>query len=429
MKKLFVPLALAVFIFTAVFFHSCEDKIVSEVTYTAFLPQYLSYSDLRSVEMEKTASREFEKPGKIFFYQNYLFVNEYYEGIHIIDNSNPQNPQNIGFIPIPGNIDMAIKDNYLYADSYVDLVVLNIEDLNNIQTVGRVENFLPYILPQAESDLMYPYANVDNTKGVVIGWEVGEYTYTSNLNEREYPIYYYNMDNSFAETTNGVSGGNAVPTAIAGSMASFMLVGDHLYILNDWLLKTYSIENAQLPVLTDSTNISWQGETLFAYNGNLFVGTTSGMLIYSLLNPASPSFLGSFSHINSCDPVVIQGNYAFSTLRSGNDCGNTVNRLDVINIENLMEPFLVKTTGMYNPHGLAYDEELLFVCEGEYGLRIFDASNPETTGDVEIAHFEGFHAYDVIPFNGVLMLIGDDGLRQYDYSDPTNLVLLSTLEL
>ena len=35
-------------------------------------------------------------------------------------------------------------------------------------------------------------------------------------------------------------------------------------------------------------------------------------------------------------------------------------------------------------------------------------------------------AFDVIPIGGVLVLIGDDGLYQYNYSDVKNISLLST---
>ena len=65
-------------------------------------------------------------PGKIYFKEGYIFINEELKGIHVIDNRNPENPQNIGFIEIPGNVDIAIKNNTLYADSYIDLGAIDI---------------------------------------------------------------------------------------------------------------------------------------------------------------------------------------------------------------------------------------------------------------------------------------------------------------
>ena len=38
---------------------------------------------------------------------------------YYVDVSDPADPQNIAFITIPGNVDIAIKENVLYADSYI----------------------------------------------------------------------------------------------------------------------------------------------------------------------------------------------------------------------------------------------------------------------------------------------------------------------
>ncbi len=105
--------------------------------------------------------------------------------MHIIDNQNPADPQNIGFIEIPGNVDIAIKENILYADSYVDLVAIDISDINNPTEVDRVEDVLPYTLPPANED--YRFAEVDEDKGVVTGWEIKKVR--QEMEYHYYPIY------------------------------------------------------------------------------------------------------------------------------------------------------------------------------------------------------------------------------------------------
>ena len=40
---------------------------------------------------------------------------------------------------------------------------------------------------------------------------------------------------------------------------------------------------------------------------------------------------------------------------------------------------------------------------------------------------QNIHSYDVIPFRNVAIVVGSDGLYQYDYSDPKNLKLLSKI--
>jgi hypothetical protein len=43
--------------------------------------------------------------------------------------------------------------------------------------------------------------------------------------------------------------------------------------------------------------------------------------------------------------------------------------------------------------------------------------------------YPGINAFDVIPIGKVLVLIGDDGLYQYDYSNVKNITLLSKISV
>ena len=58
--------------------------------------------------------RDLVNPSRIYTYQNYIFVTELFEGVHIINNSNPSAPVNESFILIPGCQEIAIKNIILY---------------------------------------------------------------------------------------------------------------------------------------------------------------------------------------------------------------------------------------------------------------------------------------------------------------------------
>jgi hypothetical protein len=123
---------------------SCTDKI--EETYTVNTPVYMTYDDLRS-SFKVAEATTIIQPGKIYFKDEYIFINEYQKGIHVVNNTNPSNPIVEKFIEIPGNVDMAVKGNMLYADSYVDLLTIDISDLTNVKEVDRDTNVFPYIMP------------------------------------------------------------------------------------------------------------------------------------------------------------------------------------------------------------------------------------------------------------------------------------------
>jgi len=134
-------------------------------------PIYLSYADLRASVAVKPA-RTLSKPAKIYSYQNHLFINEPNQGVHVLDNSDKTAPKNLGFIAIPGNVDIAIKNGFLYADSYIDLVVIDIRDPANIKEVGRQQAIFPYNAYQNVPDQVY-LNWVDESKGVVVGFNYG----------------------------------------------------------------------------------------------------------------------------------------------------------------------------------------------------------------------------------------------------------------
>lgn len=401
-----------------VFATSCTDKVYE--TFTANAPVYLSYTDLRTA-VKMTATRELNNPGKIYFKDQYLFINEQMKGVHIYDVSDPADPQNMGFIEIPGNIDIAIKDNVLYADSYIDLVSIDVSSFSAIKEVGRVEKVFPYTLPVY--DTKYPLAKIDEEKGVVTGWEVK--SVRQELEQRYYPIYYAmdaaRFDGGWA--SSGINGGTTGTTyGVGGSMARFGLYKDMLYIVDQYNLYSFKLNSASDAKLLNTTGVGWNVETIFITDDHMFLGTQNGMIVQTLEVPERPSQVGSFSHITACDPVVIKGDLAFVTLKGGTTCRGTVNQLDVIRMSNGYSKFeLLKSYPMYGPQGLGIDDDLLFICDGDAGLKIYDATDPLTISQHPVAAFPSINAYDVIPMNNYLFMIGEEGFLLYDYTNIQNI--------
>ncbi|MCG8581525.1 MAG: hypothetical protein MI866_16490 [Bacteroidales bacterium] len=412
------------FILMAVFsFSACSDKI--EETYTVNSPEYLSYDDLRSSYQMKSA-QTIVQPGKIYFKDEFIFINEYQKGIHIIDNSDPAQPQTVSFLELPGNVDMAIKGNMLYADSYIDLVTLDISDMNNIVEVDRDEEAFPYIIPVFSDGYL---GKVDQSKGVIIGYKVTQETVDVERNDITYSTFPQWESSFFAADALSSAKINSTGSGTGGSMARFTLFGDYLYAIDNASLHLFDVSDNSNPAFSKKIPISWQIETLFPYNQLLFIGAQSGMFIYSLQNPGNPEYISEFRHATACDPVVVEGDYAYVTLRGGNLCGAIESQLDVIDISTIENPELVKTYSMKEPYGLGVDDDVLFICDGNAGLKIYDSSDPLTIADNQIAHYPDVNAYDVIPLGSVLLMIGTDGLYQYDYSDLDNIELLSHIKI
>jgi hypothetical protein len=190
-------------------------------------------------------------------------------------------------------------------------------------------------------------------------------------------------------------------------------------------MKIMDITTPAQPIQKAGVSVGWNIETLFPYQDKMFIGSQNGMYVYDISDPINPTLLSNFWHATSCDPVVVDGNYAFITLRGGNFCGENDNELNVVDISNLTNPVLVKEYDLDEPYGLGIDENTLFVCDGDSGLKIYNKEDVLTIDQHMLARYNNINAYDVIPYNDILMLIGSDGFYQYDYSNIDSIFLLS----
>lgn len=135
------------------------------------VPVYMSYQRLRdAVGVEPPRSPD--RIGRLYLYGDYVFLNEKNEGIHVIDNQDPAVPVNVGFIRVPGNTELAIRGNYLYADSYVDLVTLDLNDLNNVHLVDRQVDIFPYdAFQNIPNNISFSGSDINIRDGVVVSYK------------------------------------------------------------------------------------------------------------------------------------------------------------------------------------------------------------------------------------------------------------------
>lgn len=219
-------------------------------------------------------------------------------------------------------------------------------------------------------------------------------------------------------------------TGVGGSMARFAITDNTLYIVTQTSLDVYDIASPSEPARKGKAELGMGIETIFPYQKNLFVGANDGMYIFDSRQPQSPVLLSKYRHVMSCDPVVVQGQFAYVTLRGGVACRqwNNMSSLDVVDISNPANPKLLNSQPLETPYGLGVDGTKLFVCEGDKGLKVFDITNPATPTQTQF--LTDVPSYDVIPNKNTLIVTGKKGLYQYRYdgqSIGTSLELLSKI--
>jgi len=407
-----------------------DDRELVDVAY--FVPQYETTAQL-AAKVTVESPKDYAEAGKIVTYQNYIFINKPNEGVHVVDNSNPADPVNLHFINIPGSLDLTIIDNHLYSDMFSALVVFNISDVTQPDliedfTVEEVFYYNPYrtldTASRPEESYTYTqYESIDESRGIVTGWEV-----EIRQEPLEEQIRYLRLDDTAVletSNTNQASEFNQVSTA--GSMTRFLPIDRYLYTINFNELVLFSIGENYQPSRFARLDTGTQAETLFQLNDLLFVGSTTGMLMYDVSSPSNPTYLNSIEHFRSCDPVVADENYAYVTLRGGTNCFTQTNELQIIDIRNPEELSVVARQVMFNPHGLAIHQDYLLVCDGFAGLKVVDVSDREEPQILSTDNIP--FAYDIIVDFPSAIVVGEGILYQYDLSNLPEIVKTNELVL
>lgn len=220
--------------------------------------------------------------------------------------------------------------------------------------------------------------------------------------------------------------------ATGGSLASFVIQGNSLYTINNSQLVTYDISNPSETISKRLSSITneygstiWNLETIFPYGDHLFLGANDAMYIVDVSNPASPQYVSKYEHVYSCDPVVVQNDVAYVSLRQGTRCWHDINALEVIDISDLENPKLIASYNMESPYGLGIYENSLFLCDAGK-LKVLNCADPYNISLVQEFDRSEIYALDVIPNNGTPLILGEGKLNQYAFEN-NQLKLLSSI--
>lgn len=234
--------------------------------------------------------------------------------------------------------------------------------------------------------------------------------------------------------------GNSDEGQIVGKYKTMLSVDNYLYAVNNSQLITFDMTDKANPVEIDKKDVGEDIENLYETEKVLFIGSQTNLHIYDLKSNGIPVEASSTPYVNFgdeitvCDPVAATNDIAYVTLSSSfwiNDGGcptvanvNEIRSYDVKDIEN---PIFVSSRQMENPQGLSIDGDYIFVSEGNTGFNVYKIDH---TGNMDYvtSNYDG-SSYDLFAKDGKLLVVSEEEIRQYDYSDINNIILYSKLEL
>ena len=405
------------------FITSCtEDTGTVTVTYQEATAIYGDMDEIRAMPLSEGA-RAISNAGKIFIGEDYVLIGEEGSGIHVVNNADRENPIRESFINIPGNREFYVSGNYIYAETYYDMVKIDISDPNQPILTARAENAI-------QEEFM------DNQGNTLIGFNYQEKTIQLS-DQDEFYDEIIGDQLVYLDFGKNIIPNSAIPTSFAGNSSAqsgtvnrITKNGDYVYVISNNNMMILNDTDGNFTIANKMHNIKDDMETIFPYDNNLFVGSRSSMTIYSLDSEIQPTRLYDFEHATSCDPVLPHNKVAYITLRTADfsECPGNINALVVLDINNLSNPKEVDEIAMNSPYGMTVIGDRLYVGEGLNGLKVFDVSLNDNP--ILQMHFTDIEAYDIIadPTNSnIVFIAGPDGLMQFINGSADQLELKSTI--
>ena len=431
MNKL-IPFLLVALCFTSCIEETCEETLVL----AGFDPQIVNLDVIRNNIPLCGAPIPICEATGFYVYQDYLFMVENNEGLHIFDNSDATNPKPITWMGLPGGQGLAVRNDILYMNQYTDLVAFDLSDPTTPEFIGRTEDVFD---PSSVFPANHGNAALGSGEFVAAWLPTGD-TRTVSCAEGSGNQFWEN-DRFFTESRADFSSFNTAGNATSGqtatevvgqggSLARFTISQSTLYAVDDNELRAFSLADPREPKFSATIPLGWGIETIFPTSDKLFIGTTTGMQIFSIEDPLAPEHLSTFEHVLSCDPVVVAGDLAYVTLWGGRDCGSTGDQLEIIDISDARNPKSVQITPMRFSHGLGVAENKLFLC-GQYdGFKTFALDEDGLLGE-QIDHDDAVYSRDVIvlPNKNEAIVLGynEGGIQQYRYSEEGRLTRTSRI--
>jgi len=411
-----------IFLFGILLVSCTNDSGTVEVDYLEATAIYGNLDEIRAIPLNE-GGRSIQNPGKIFIGEGFILIGEEGQGIHVVSNQDRSHPVSGNFIHIPGNKEFFVSGNTLYAESYYDVLKIDLSDPFEAKLLSRSKNAIQDVF-------------VNDAGETLIGFSYIEKNIVLDEND-DFMKEVLDDQLVYLDFAKNVIPKSSVPSSFAGNSSESIGTLNRITKSNNHI---YLVSNSNMIIINDDDfesdiirleQIKDDMETVFPYQNKLFVGSKTSMSVFDISNNGIPSELSEFEHATSCDPVLPFSDVAFVTLRTADfsPCPGNSNALLVIDINDLSNATQLHEIPLASPYGMTIINSHLFVGNGESGLSIFNVEDPKNPQLIQ--KIEDLIAYDIIadPNDAdYLFITGQEGMDQYEIDDEFKLIFKSKID-
>ncbi|MCB4790863.1 MAG: fibronectin type III domain-containing protein [Elusimicrobia bacterium] len=298
---------------------------------------------------------KYDTPGQsygVFVSSPYAYVADY-NGLRIINISNPTNPANVGSYDISSSYptnNVTVSGNYAYVTAgYYGLYVL---DISNPASISYASNSSAY----------------SNANDVCIK---GNYAFVSDSGG-SYDMRVFNITNPTSISQVGYH-------SVAGNAQCIFVSGNYAYIGLD---SSYGFQVLNVANPVNSNNFQALGQQsvsgtcydIYVENNYAYVANGAyGLKIYNVSNPSSMSLVASYSTAGLCKGVYVYGNRLYLAEESSG--------IEILDITNPAAPSLLKSyQTSATARGVFAKGNYVYVADDTSGLDICDFGIAPSSG-------------------------------------------------
>lgn len=254
-------------------------------------------------------------------------------------------------------------------------------------------------------------------------------------------------------SSNSEGSTSVMVESIGSSTSKFKIYNNRLYSIKDNFLKVYDISDADNIQPLSWTYLNSPITSMFVYDEKLIAATNSGLKIFSIKDDmieflknsdtfipcqrffVEDTLLYVLNNLDTCkdylyDMYSYDPYYYEEVDRFKEDPTNNMildNGIEVYDVSDFSSPKLLTKISSYNPIALSVKDDLLYVCEGKYGLKVYDINRSENNISLSRNNiYRDAKCSDLITSSGYLYTITADNLGIYDYNQLDN--ILATLK-
>ncbi len=366
---------------------------------SGFISNSAIAQDSLNISLIGRISNDWRSAKDVVITDDYAFVSTSYNGIYIVDISDPTAPEKVAEYPISAFCyDLALEDNVLYVialqwddpPTQSGLYILDVSDPLNITQVSHHFGGGRYL----------------SLQDTVIAKAYGNEVILIDVSEPEDPHEIVEYDFEYEILYDNIVGIQIQDT---------LLITAHY----DSDLRILDISDPFNPVEIGALETS----ELFTYGISAvdtfacLVDDDFGLTIADIRNPEDPQVISQLEIEWEIHDISIHENFAYLSPEDHEGGSRGVLIVDINDLYNPEEIALIPSTAHLYDRGIQFTDSTMIYCDDEEGLRIYDITDP--ADPFEIGYTDRPDgAVNIEAANDTLFVLGRYKIWTVDYSFP-----------